>query len=184
MTDSMLASVAITTGTRLQHRHRIDMVIDGGSTSYQVAGPLTNHLNPKRWRSFQGKFSSVDFISEHPLAGYLRSNDSASIISQAQATNGTVTARIHAIAPTVIKSTLAYAPGWYAQTTSGHGLHLFASSGLISVTIPQGMTSLVLSYRAPKLTGALALGAFSTLILVCVVGFAWYDNRRSISRSQ
>ncbi|WP_298208686.1 hypothetical protein [Ferrimicrobium sp.] len=178
--SQLLASLIVVSHSHLTRTRPIDVVVTTPSTDLEVAGPLVNHLNPLKWRTFQGKFSSLDFVSTHPTAGYLRSSSTITVLSQTQTTDGTLTARLKTTRPGVITSTLAYAPGWEARTDTGATVSVHNDHGLLAIDVPQGTGGLTLSYSAPHLRDALALGAISLLLLVGLLGYAWFDRQRTI----
>lgn len=180
VTANVLTSVTVRTHSRLAHARRFDIVVNAGTQKLDVTGPLVNHLNPLQWRSFQGKYSSIDFASLHPTSGFLRSNPTVTILSQHQATNGTLTAKLDVQRPSTVTTTLAYAPGWRASANTGQQLRIINHDGLIALRVPAGISSLTMAYSAPRLRISLILGALSALTLVGLGGYAWVDRKRTI----
>ncbi|WP_298335200.1 hypothetical protein [Ferrimicrobium sp.] len=178
--SGLLASLVVTPHPHLTRTQPFDVVITTASTDLEVAGPLVNHLDPSRWRTFQGKYSSIDFVSRYPTSGYLRSTAAVNIESQTQHADGTLTARLAARVPSVVRSTLAYAPGWQASTSTGTTVAVQNDHGLIALDLPAGTTRLTLRYHAPRMLAALAIGALSALGLVALLSVAWFDRRRTI----
>ncbi|MHB1902771.1 MAG: hypothetical protein ACYCTG_01515 [Ferrimicrobium sp.] len=180
ITRALLSTVTIRPIQPLSHAQRIDMVVAAGSAQLQIAGPLINNLNPKNWRSLQGKFSSLDFLSRNPTSGFLHPNAHATILSQSQASDGTLRAQISAKAPTLIDTTLAYAPGWSAHTTAGTPLRLLDDRGLITISVPRGAESIILAYQAPHLGLSFVIGAIALLGLAGLMLFGLTSRRAAI----
>lgn len=179
-TTNELASVAIRPRSPLTRAHRFDLLIEAGSQMLDVTGPLVNHLSPLKWRSFEGKYSSLDFMSLHPTTGFLRSNSAATILSQQQATNGTVAAKLLVQHPTTINTTLAYAPGWHVHTNDGQHVNIFNRDGLIALAVPQGIHSLTISYTAPRISISLILALLACLLILGSAVSLWIYRRRTI----
>jgi hypothetical protein len=178
--SKVLVSVAVRARSPLTQARRFDMVIDAGTQELDITGPLVNHLSPMEWRSFQGKYSSIDFASLHPTSGLLRANSTVTILSQHQATDGTITARLDIKRSSTITTTLAYAPGWKASTNNGQHVRIVNQDGLIALKAPKGVISLMIAYTVPNIHISLILGALSGLILLGFASFAWIDRRRTI----
>ncbi len=177
--NTLLASVQLRSVHTLTTSRRIDLIVMAGSRRLQVAGPLVNHVDPLEWRAFQGRFSSLDFLSRNPVTGFVRAGPGVTIASQTQATDGTVSVTLTASSSTQLATTLAYAPGWIATTVHGRHLALHNDHGLISIAVPRGTHAIVLGYRAPRTGPSFALGGFSLLVTAILALYAWSTRRRA-----
>ncbi len=144
-----------------------------------LAGPLLNYLSPLHWRTLIGQDGTLDFVSRHPVSGYLHPSSSVTPLAQHQSQSGTVSLRVHVKAATRVTLALAYAPGWKANGPSG--TRLSSSRGLITIGLVPGTYDLTLSYHAPRLVHSLEL----SLASLAAIGAWWVvvEIRKEDSRA-